>query len=131
MRYRNRARSSSHNRIRSHRRPQVEALETRLLLAADALEPNNTFAQPKDLGTTDQAYQGLTIDPVGDQDYYRWTATQDGLLKVDIAFSAVIGDLDLELYNSSGSPGQFRYNWRRRAHSVPSTGRPVLYHPRV
>jgi hypothetical protein len=57
----------------------------------------------KDLGTGDKNYGDLTIDAVGDDDWYRWHAPATGPLTVGILFEQEEGrDVDLYLHDTSG-----------------------------
>ncbi len=75
----------------------------------DSLEPNDSFAQAYDLGKGDQVRDNLTIhrDPGSefnsDDDWYTWTATSLGSLNVDLLFAHSLGNLNLELYDASGT----------------------------
>ena len=81
-------------------RPHLEFLETRLLLAADAFEPNDTRLEAADLGSSNNTYPNLSIDPEGDVDWYKWTAPTNGVLRVDAFFDADDGDVDMKLYRA-------------------------------
>ena len=79
----------------------MEWLEGRLLLAADALEPNDDFTTAADLGTGDQTHADLSIHESHNDDWYRWTASAGGQLTADVLFSHAAGDLDVNLYSST------------------------------
>ncbi|MCA9264190.1 MAG: hypothetical protein KDA60_10100 [Planctomycetales bacterium] len=82
-------------------------------LIPDSFEDNDTLTTAYDLGQGDQTHTGLTIEPIpggefeSDDDWFRWTASSFGGLTVDLKFAHTLGNLDLELYNSSGSLMQF------------------------
>ncbi len=82
------------------RRPHLEFLETRLLLAADIFEPNDSRLEAADLGTSNNTYANLSIDPEGDVDWYKWTAPNNGVVRVDAFFDADDGDIDMKLYRA-------------------------------
>ncbi len=89
------------HRIRgSQRKPQVQRLEPRELLAFDSFEPNNSFPGA-DLGSSNSTYAGLTIDPNNDVDYFKWTAPAAGVVRFDALFLQAQGDLDMKLYRAS------------------------------
>jgi hypothetical protein len=70
----------------------------------DSFENNDTAGAATNLGTGDLSFNGLTIDQVGDDDWYRWLAPHNGPLTVDVIFEQEIGkDVDLYLYDGSGS----------------------------
>ncbi|MCA9187622.1 MAG: S8 family serine peptidase, partial [Planctomycetales bacterium] len=69
---------------------------------ADELEPNNDPSDAYDLGTGDTVVDNLSINATGDEDWYRWTAAEDGLFSVDLYSDAELGDIDLELYSADG-----------------------------
>ncbi|MCA9181477.1 MAG: LEPR-XLL domain-containing protein [Planctomycetales bacterium] len=70
----------------------------------DRFEPNNTFAQAADLGVlnTNHMEQNLVMADSGD--WYRFTMSGQGTSSnyVGVNFQHAAGDLDLEVYNSSG-----------------------------
>lgn len=86
----------------------VEPLEPRLLLSvtADAAEPNNSFLDAHELGPISglQTTSSLTIDSSSDRDWFRFETSQPGQSDsyVRIDFNQTRGDLDLELYDSTG-----------------------------
>jgi hypothetical protein len=94
-------RQLSHHR--SHRMLQVESLETRNLMAADYLEPNNSLAAATSV-VYPQSVNMVTIHSSTDVDYYRFAVPPgnsiSGPITMDITGG---GDLDMELLNSSGS----------------------------
>ena len=79
---------------------RIEHLEQRCLLAADDFEPNDSFATPIDLGTGDQTHEELSIHEANNDDWYKWTASADGSLSVELLFQQSQGDLDLTLYDA-------------------------------
>ena len=80
----------------------VEQLENRVLLAADAFEPNESRGTATDLGSSDQLLEDLTIEPTGDDDWFKFTAGRNGGLRVQILFEHALGDLDMEIFDSGG-----------------------------
>lgn len=70
----------------------------------DHLEPNNSMATARNLGTLgDRTERGLSIHQPGDEDYYRFTAAASGMLDLEIDFEHSLGDLDLALLNAAGT----------------------------
>ncbi|MFV1968663.1 MAG: hypothetical protein ACC628_24855, partial [Pirellulaceae bacterium] len=96
-----RRREASKFQGRSFFRPMVETLETRRLLAADSLEPNDSFQEARDLGTGSQTQENLTIHVAGNDDFYRWTASGNGTLQVNLIFSQALGNLDLKIFDAT------------------------------
>ena len=78
---------------------QVESLEARIALDADAFEPNNSFAHAVEVSHSPHTLRGLAID-VEDEDWFKWKADNEGLLSVNLTFFHTSGDLDLELYDA-------------------------------
>src|SRR5215213_3853927 len=73
------------------------------LLTPDALEPNNSFSAPKDLGTLGyRAELDLDIHHASNDDYYRFTAAATGVATVDLLFQNSQGDVDLLISNAAG-----------------------------
>jgi hypothetical protein len=73
-------------------------------MLADVYEPNNTLATATNFGTLgDRQAFNLSIDPVTDQDFYKFVAAASGNLFVRTSFVNAVGDLDLYLHNSSGT----------------------------
>jgi hypothetical protein len=66
----------------------------------DYLESNDNFATATFVGERDRVYRALTIHSDTDTDFFRWRAAQPGLLDVQIHFVDLVGDLDMELYDS-------------------------------
>lgn len=70
----------------------------------DRFEPNNTFSQAADLGVlkANHTEQNLVMADAGD--WYRFTMNGQGNISnyVGVNFQHTAGDLDLEVYNSSG-----------------------------
>ena len=71
------------------------------LILADALEPNNTFALPADLGSGDQTREDLTIHQSGNDDWFKWTPSANGMLTVETLFRHEYGDVNLQLYDAA------------------------------
>lgn len=93
-------RQLSHHR--THRMLQVESLESRNLMSADYLEPNNSLSAATSV-VYPQRVNLVTIHSSTDVDYYRFAIppgySVSGPITMDITSS---GDLDMELLNSSG-----------------------------
>lgn len=69
--------------------------------APDQFEDNDTFATARGLAAIDQAFANLNINTSGDDDYYKITPTNSGLLSVSLAFLHAEGDIDLEILTAS------------------------------
>ncbi|MEX0641712.1 MAG: choice-of-anchor D domain-containing protein, partial [Pirellulales bacterium] len=67
----------------------------------DAYEPNDSFAGAWVLPAGDQSLANLTLHVADNDDYYRWTAVEDGQLTVSAAFNNSAGDVELYLYSAS------------------------------
>ncbi len=101
-----------HRRVKMHRQrknksaqnrcllPRTELLEDRRLLAAD-IEPNDSLVTATNLGSGSQFHSDPAIQVPGDQDWYRWTATSAGSVRVDALFSQANVDLVLRLLNAN------------------------------
>ena len=71
---------------------------------ADGLEPNDSFAAARNLGTvTNYSRNDLTVHAAGNDDYYRFTAAQTGTLTASIDFRHADGDLDMVLLDAAGA----------------------------
>lgn len=70
---------------------------------ADRYEPNNTVASATTLSYGDQTLEHLTIRDENDDDYFRWTAHQDGQLRVEIDLRRDSGAPSLSLLNTEGT----------------------------
>jgi hypothetical protein len=82
----------------------IDAPGTAVGFSLDALEPNNSFSSPKDLGTLGyRAELDLSIHQASNDDYYRFTAAASGTATVDVAFQHSQGDIDLSVFSSSGT----------------------------
>ena len=97
-----------HNRRHSRSRRKrsligIEALEARLMLSADAYEPNDTSAAAVDLGNLSQRIVDLSIHEASNEDWYRWTANQAGAFTVDVYFAHTSGDLELEVRDTNNN----------------------------
>ena len=68
----------------------------------DAMEPNGSFVEAISLGYGNQTHSGLGFHDFEDEDWFSWTALNAGTSSVQIDFSDEAGNLDLELYDSSG-----------------------------
>jgi subtilisin family serine protease/subtilisin-like proprotein convertase family protein len=93
---------------------------TVITIAADRLEPNDSFAQATDLGELGSRTEAdLSIHAPGNDDYFRFTAQMSGALTADVLFNHAEGDLDLALYDanqtllasSTSSTGSERAFW--------------------
>jgi hypothetical protein len=71
-------------------------------IAPDVFEPNNSRDAATNLGTSDQAHSNLTIHTFNDEDWYKWSAGQSGILTVSTLFQHAKGNIDLQLYDSAG-----------------------------
>ena len=80
--------------------PLLAAAPATVWALSDPFEPNDSFETAARL-SGNVALSELTIDPPFDEDFFDWTAFHDGLMRVDILFSDVLGDLDLDLFNAS------------------------------
>ena len=70
-------------------------------LAADHAEPNDSFHQTFDLGSSNQTLVGLSIDTLNDVDVFEWTAPERGILAVDLFFEQSQGDLELAVFKDA------------------------------
>ena len=66
----------------------------------DALEPNDSSATARDLGTGDQTHEDLSIHAANNDDWYKWTVTGGGTVTVGATFLHAQGNLDLEVYDA-------------------------------
>ncbi|MCY2955065.1 MAG: carbohydrate-binding protein [Planctomycetota bacterium] len=69
----------------------------------DRFEPNNDWQHPFNFGVGNRIEQNLTIHEAGGVDFYRWVAAGAGALDVRIFFTHANGNLDLFLYDGTGS----------------------------
>jgi hypothetical protein len=76
-------------------------------LAIDFCEPNDTFAEPADLGQVSgtQGWATFTIDSAMDRDWFKFQTRghSTDAHYVEIRFSHSMGDLDLRLYDAWGN----------------------------
>ena len=82
-------------------------------ITTDRFESNNTFETATNLGTAFppanlstqlyQVHEGLSVHDDKDQDWFKWTAPETGVFTVQALFSHALGDLELKLYNQSGT----------------------------
>jgi hypothetical protein len=73
-------------------------------LSPDPYEPNESIAAATVLGSVPQVtLTNLTIDVAGDEDFFNVTAHSTGTLSVDLFFSNVSGDLDLQVQDSAAN----------------------------
>jgi hypothetical protein len=78
-------------------------LQPQFTILPDQFENNDTSATARDLGSGDTSFSGLTIDAVGDDDWYLWKSPATGPLRVDVLFEQQIGeDVDLYVYEFQG-----------------------------
>lgn len=74
------------------------------IVPSDAYEPNNNLQSAFDFGTTPIFSEpDLSIHRFDTEDFYRFTAAGSGPFTAKIAFANIYGNLDLYLYNQSGS----------------------------
>ena len=72
--------------------------------APDRYEPNDTFATATNFGALgDRSDNGLTIEPSGNNDYYRFTTPSAGMLTVTLNFTHASGDIDMQLLDGAGA----------------------------
>lgn len=79
-------------------------------LEPDVFEPNNNSATAANLdvnpfsftGQLQQTHEFLTIHESNNEDWYKWTAPENGQLTVELLFSHEAGDLDMRLYELDG-----------------------------
>jgi hypothetical protein len=69
------------------------------VLPEDPFEPNNWFDEATHLGEGSILLTDLTIHDATDDDFFEWTATRGGVLRLEILFEHIEGDLDLFLYD--------------------------------
>ena len=83
--------------------PFVETLEyRRMFVVEDGFEVNDTFELATDLGSAgDFVVDDLTIHSAADQDYFKITTAEPGVLQVSISFINALGDLDMFLYDDN------------------------------
>ena len=65
----------------------------------DFLEENDTLDTATFLGTGDKHLSDLTIHEPGGTDFFAWTATDTGMLHIDVQFSAAEGLLELTAFD--------------------------------
>ncbi|MEZ6072276.1 MAG: pre-peptidase C-terminal domain-containing protein [Pirellulales bacterium] len=94
---RRRSRIFTSRQLRTH----YQELEPRLMLAADFLEDNDTFATATYVGSGDYSVDNLTIDAAFDDDYFKVVAGSSGTLTATVSFLHAQGDVDLFLYDST------------------------------
>lgn len=76
---------------------------TATIIHPDEFEANETIASATVLGSLSEiTLRNLTIDPVGDQDYFQITAHDTGLLIVNAQFHDFVGNTDLEIVDALG-----------------------------
>ena len=82
----------------------IEVVEGYSPLEPDRFEENDSPSDAADLGTLNSFSEiGLTVEQPGDDDYYDFVAGRSGTFTVDLGFSHADGDLELELYDDSGT----------------------------
>ncbi|MCK4811342.1 MAG: tandem-95 repeat protein, partial [Methanosarcinales archaeon] len=64
----------------------------------DHFEPNDDFTTAFDLGSLSQNRTGLGIHKSGEEDWFKWTALNDGPVNFNVT-----GNVTLELYDSDGN----------------------------
>lgn len=73
-------------------------------IPVDTFEPNDSFTAASILAPPeDHTYPNLSIHEVGNEDYFRVTASASGTLAFRVAFQNSQGDIDLEVFNASRS----------------------------
>jgi len=73
-------------------------------IPADRFEPNNSLATATDFETLGHATENfLSIHQSGNADYYRFVAGSSGTLNVNLSFTHALGDVDVQLLDSTGS----------------------------
>ena len=73
-------------------------------IAPDTFESNDSFARASILAPPeDHTYENLSIHASLNDDYFRITASETGTLSFDLAFQHAQGDVDMEIYNVSGT----------------------------
>jgi hypothetical protein len=80
--------------------PLLAAAPATVWALTDSFESNDSFETAARL-SGNVALSELTIEPAGDEDFFDWRAFRNGIMRVDILFSHVVGDLDLELFDAS------------------------------
>ncbi|MCC7407706.1 MAG: SBBP repeat-containing protein [Phycisphaeraceae bacterium] len=66
----------------------------------DAYDPNDTIEQAADLGVGDQHLTDLLLDDTStDIDWFRWTASHDGVVRISLYFDDVDNDMLLSIYD--------------------------------
>ncbi|MDA8817387.1 cadherin domain-containing protein, partial [Planktomarina sp.] len=73
---------------------------------ADAYEGNSTFLDAYDLGNIAAAQIAVTnsnFHDADDKDFYRFSLNDDNLLGLEVLFSHIDGDLDIELLDGDGN----------------------------
>ncbi|QDT67450.1 hypothetical protein MalM25_03480 [Planctomycetes bacterium MalM25] len=76
------------------------AISAPLGIQPDLYEVNDTFGQAYNLIGGDRNLDGLSRHRPNDDDFFRWTAGQNGALRVDLLFLHESADLDLEIYEN-------------------------------
>jgi hypothetical protein len=74
-----------------------------LNIPLDNYEPNDTYAEPANLGAGDRDLDNLTVHKPFNRDFYRWQAPSDGQAVADLLFAQSAGDLDLVLWHNGES----------------------------
>jgi hypothetical protein len=69
-------------------------------IPSDGWEANDDFDSASPLSLGDSFFRSVSIHAPNNQDYYSWTASEDGLLIVDLLFEHAQGDLELYLYDA-------------------------------
>ena len=73
-------------------------------IAPDTFESNDSFATASILAPPeDHTYENLSIHASLNDDYFRITASETGILSFDLAFQHAQGDVDMEIYDFSGA----------------------------
>lgn len=73
-------------------------------IVEDRFEPNDSQLAARDMGTLgDRVETALTIHDPADEDYFGFTAVTDGQLTVRIDFNHAVGNLNLEVFDGTGT----------------------------
>ena len=87
-----------HNEANNTERILVDLSST---LQPDSYEPNNDFSTAANVGTGDVNLANLSVHAANNDDFYRWTSSANGTLRITAQFSSVAGNLDLFLYDAA------------------------------
>ncbi|MCY2962324.1 MAG: right-handed parallel beta-helix repeat-containing protein [Planctomycetota bacterium] len=87
--------------------PPIEALESRILLTADLLEPNDSWQTATDIGIAPGIHlTQVSLHTATDQDWFRFELLRADDLKIQLNFNATAGSAGFDLFSSTAnSPG--------------------------